>query len=135
MAKDSKHATTGSGGGYCCSCSSSVGAPVKVQPTNHNGSVYCPRCWVWKNPEPETFNPMHSCVTRCQFCDWITVCYGALPGMGLRCSHCGQPGALRLKLTEEDLEGIQEAVRDAQNEAKKVLESGKPSVPPVASKP
>ena len=114
----SNHATRGSGGGYCCNCSSAVGDAVKVQPTNCDGETWCPRCWVWKRcaMEPDRWQAHRTAACVCQFCGWTVVCFGVRPMFPPRCSHCGRPGARLIRPTDEDLKaairGVQETAED-----------------------
>lgn len=96
----SDHATVDSDGAYCCNCSSAVGTSAKCQPTDVEGEIFCPRCFVWKRMliEPERFNASQAAAVKCQFCAWTTVCFGARPGAGLVCSHCGKGGAMRVPI-------------------------------------
>ncbi len=99
-----KHAASKSDSGYCCNCASAVGPEAKVQPTSCDGEIWCPRCFTWKRAalEPERFNSSQTAAVRCQFCAWVTISFGARPGMGLICSHCRSPGALRIPIDPED---------------------------------
>lgn len=107
--------------GYCCNCSSPVGAAVKVQPTRVIAAdgkgpeeTWCPRCFVFRRMllEPERFNASHTCAARCQFCHYVMVCPGG-DGEGLHCSHCGKHGAMLIRPSEEDMNMIAKAVRAA----------------------
>jgi len=128
---DPNHATKGSGGGYCCRCSSSLGEAVKVQPVNVDKETYCPRCFVWWRMNQPTedmthgqprFNATQACAAKCQFCAWTVVSFGALPGQRLRCSHCGGAGAVPVIIPRDGLtEREREAIREAQDETRKAL--------------
>lgn len=116
-----KHATTGSDGADCCRCSSSVGSAVKVQPTNVDGEIHCPRCFVWLRmaEEPERFNASQACVVRCQFCQWVSVSFGARPGHGLTCMRCMRGGAIAERVDPAFIEPWKEAIRATQEQVRK----------------
>lgn len=101
----SNHAITGSGGSYCCFCSSSVGPQAKVHPQNVDNETWCPRCFVWwrMGMEPGRFNASRSAAVQCQFCGWITVSHGVSVRGAARCFHCNAGGAILLNPTKEQM--------------------------------
>lgn len=130
------HAIKGSGGAYCCRCASPVGDAVKVQPTNCDGEIYCPKCFVWGRMNERTeqgthgkprFNASQACAAVCRsFCGFTMLCFGAEPGKGLRCSHCGKPGAQMIPLNQQsftklELEAIEDANRRTSEKAKQEM--------------
>lgn len=137
MAKNPKaeHATTGSRGDYCSRCASTLGPEAKRQPTNCDGEVFCPRCFVWWRMHQESlplgvdgdptgagrprFQAHQAAACRCQFCAWEVVSFGARPGEQLRCGHCGRPGCIRLPIDDETMGNLREEVRAAQEAARK----------------
>jgi hypothetical protein len=121
----------------CCNCFSRVGDDVKVQPQNITPAdgkgpteIWCPRCFVWvrMRQEPERFTAHQSCVAKCQFeaagCGWISVSFGARPGAGLRCFHCGRGGAARVEPRPEDIAEMGELLKHAQEEMRKAVKRG-----------
>lgn len=121
------HAIKGSGGFYCCRCSSSVGDAVKVQPVFCDGDVFCPRCMVWfRMHQPDEqgthgaprFNAAQCCVAKCSYneCGWTAMCFGAPRGGHPICGNCGRPGAVPIMLkddmfTKEERDAIAETVQ------------------------
>ncbi len=122
---NANHAITGSGGNYCCHCASPVGDAVKVHPVNCDGKIYCPRCFCWvRMNEPDDngpqdgqkrFNASQTCAAKClSFCGYTTLCFGAEPGKGLRCSQCGMGGAQKIPLDSSYFTKFErEAIADA----------------------
>lgn len=133
----------------CCRCSSSIGDAVKVQPQNvtpvdGKGGIetMCPRCFVWvrMREEPERFNASQAAVAKCQFCQWVMVSFGARPGAGLRCFHCGREGAILLAPRPEDMAELNDLVRATQDKLRELKVTGKTTVggplpPPPKSTP
>ncbi len=125
------HAMSGSGGSYCCRCSSAMGEAVKVQPTIVDGSVYCPRCFCWWRMNQNTgegfqganrFNATQAAACKCQFCGWTVISFGARPGERLRCTHCSRPGCIKIPLEEGMFTKVErEAIADAARAGEKLL--------------
>jgi hypothetical protein len=92
----------------CCNCSSTLGPSNKMQPTNVDGELWCPRCFTWKraNLEPERFNSSQTVAAQCQFCGWKVVCFGIGPGQRLTCNHCGRGGCMPLMPDPDDVAKI-----------------------------
>lgn len=131
---DPNHATKGSGGAYCCRCTSALGESVKVQPTTCDGEAYCPRCFVWKRMnEPEEqgtdgqprFNASQCAAAECTRCGWTIVTFGNRPGQRkARCNHCNSDRAILVAIPKGALTNTEiDAIRDAQREQEKAAAS------------
>jgi hypothetical protein len=61
------------------------------------------------------FNASQACAAKClSFCGYTTLCFGAEPGKGLRCSHCGKGGAQKIPLDPSYFTKFErEAIADA----------------------
>jgi hypothetical protein len=61
------------------------------------------------------FNASQACAAKCiSFCGYTVLCFGAEPGKGLRCSHCGRAGAQKIPLDQKFFSKIElEAIEDA----------------------
>lgn len=130
---DANHATMGQGD-YCVHCASALGDAVKVQPSqiHDEPGKWCPRCWVWKRMSMESgplgttgphrrFHAKHTVACKCQFCGWTVVSHGAVPGGGIRCSHCGKSGCIPLQIDDATMAKLAPVVRDALEAAKKTV--------------
>lgn len=104
----------------CCRCTRPVGPNAMVQPTNVDGEIYCPPCFVTRRmrEEPGRFNATQACAATCAICRWETVSFGAIPGQRLRCGHCLRFTArkldfARLPLLSAETRAIEELARES----------------------